>query len=219
MKIEIKASPKEVRDGHFNYSNMESEYGCNTLYFTKNGKPYSIIAGEMHFARVPKERWKETLLKMRECGVNTVSSYVFWNYHEEIKGQFDFSGNKDIAGFLELCKEIDMTCILRIGPWCHAEVVYGDFPKRINKMIKKRTNAPEYLAEVKEYWQGLYKEVIPTALGTAVKKNSSRTIVLPSLRQEQRTKSAEIYSKVRKPKTVCLTTFLTALAKQDRVIR
>ena len=64
MKIEIKASPKEVKDGHFDYSNMKSEYGCNTLFFTKNGKPYSIIAGEMHFARLPKERWKETLLKM-----------------------------------------------------------------------------------------------------------------------------------------------------------
>ena len=282
MKIEIKASPKEIKDGHFDYSNIESEYGCNTLYFTKNGKPYSIIAGEMHFARVPKERWKETLLKMRECGVNTVSTYVFWNYHEEIKGQFDFSGNKDIAGFLRLCKDIDMPCILRIGPWCHAEVVYGDFPKRINKMIRKRTDSPEYLAEVKEYWQGLYKEVapyldgktvigiqidneytgpikhlltlrklaeeigylslihiseptrqeaistiafcrwqevIPTVLGTAVKKNSSQTIVLPSLLQERRTKSAEIYSKAKKPKAVCLTTFLTELAKQDRAIR
>ena len=43
MKIEIKASPKEVKDGHFDYSNMESEYGCNTLYFTKNGKPYSSL--------------------------------------------------------------------------------------------------------------------------------------------------------------------------------
>lgn len=168
MKIEIKASPKEVKDGHFDYSNMESEYGCNTLYFTKNGKPYSIIAGELHFARLPKERWKETLLKMRECGVNTVSTYVFWNYHEEIKGQFDFSGNKDIAGLLRLCKEIDMPCILRIGPWCHAEVVYGDFPKRINKMRKKRTDAPEYLAEVKEYWQGLYKEVAPYLDGKTV---------------------------------------------------
>lgn len=168
MKIEIKASPKEVKDGHFDYSNMESEYGCNTLYFTKNGKPYSIIAGELHFARLPKERWKETLLKMRECGVNTVSTYVFWNFHEEIKGQFDFSGNKDIAGLLRLCKEIDMPCILRIGPWCHAEVVYGDFPKRINKMRKKRTDAPEYLAEVKEYWQGLYKEIAPYLDGKTV---------------------------------------------------
>lgn len=168
MKITINAKPKEIHNGDFNYSNIESEYGCNTLYFTKNGKPYSIIAGEMHFARVPKERWKETLLKMRECGVNTVSTYVFWNYHEEIKGQFDFSGNKDIAGFLQLCKEIGMLCILRIGPWCHGEVVYGGFPKRINKMKKKRTDAPEYLAEVKEYWQGLYKEVAPYLDGKTV---------------------------------------------------
>lgn len=168
MKITINAKPKEIKKGSFNYSNIESEYGCNTLYFTKNGKPYSIIAGELHFARLPKERWKETLLKMRECGINTVSTYVFWNYHEKIKGQFDFSKNKDIAGFLSLCKDIDMPCILRIGPWCHGEVVRGGFPKRINKMIKKRTNAPEYLAEVKEYWQGLYKEVAPYLDGKTV---------------------------------------------------
>lgn len=168
MNININAKPKEIHNGDFNYSNIKSEYGCNTLYFTKNSKPYSIIAGELHFARVPKERWKETLLKMRECGVNTVSTYVFWNYHEEIKGQFDFSGNKDIAGFLRLCKEIDMPCILRIGPWCHGEVVYGGFPKRINKMKKKRTDAPEYLAEVKEYWQRLYKEVAPYLDGKTV---------------------------------------------------
>lgn len=159
MKTTINANPKEIKKGSFNYSNMESEYGCNTLYFTKNGKPYTIIAGELHFSRLPRERWKKTLLKMRECGINTVSTYVFWNYHEEIKGKFDFKGNKDIAGFLRLCKEIDMPCILRIGPWCHGEVIRGGFPKRINFLPKKRCNSPKYLSEVREYWQGLYREI------------------------------------------------------------
>lgn len=168
MKIEINAKSKEVKSGNFNYSNIESAYGVNTQYFTKNGKPYTVIAGEMHFSRLPKERWRETLLKMRECGINTVSTYVFWNYHEEIKGQFDFSGNKDISAFLQICKDIEMPCILRIGPWCHGEVIRGGFPKRINRIAKKRCDNPKYLAEVKEYWQGLYKEVKPYLDGETV---------------------------------------------------
>ena len=168
MKIEIIAKPKEVKAGNFNYSNIKSEYGCNTQYFTKGGKPYTVIAGELHFPRLPRERWRETLLKMRECGINTVSTYVFWNYHEEIKGKFDFSGNKDISAFLSICRDIDMPCILRIGPWCHGEVIRGGFPKRINKLTKKRCNNPKYLAEVKKYWQGLYKEVKPYFDGETV---------------------------------------------------
>jgi beta-galactosidase len=168
MKIEINAKSKEVKSGNFNYSNIESAYGVNTQYFTKNGKPYTVIAGEMHFSRLPKERWRETLLKMRECGINTVSTYVFWNYHEEIKGRFDFSNNKDISEFLSICRNIDMPCILRIGPWCHGEVIRGGFPKRINKMTKKRCDNPKYLAEVKEFWQGLYKEVKPYLDGKTI---------------------------------------------------
>ena len=168
MKIEIIAKPKEVKSGKFNYSNIESNYGVNTQYFTKDGKSYTVSAGELHFSRLPRERWREALLKMRECGINTVSTYVFWNYHEEIKGKFDFSGNKDISAFLSICRNIDMPCILRIGPWCHGEVIRGGFPKRINKLTKKRCDSPKYLAEVEEFWQGLYKEVKPFLDGETV---------------------------------------------------
>ena len=52
MKIEIIAKPKEVKSGKFNYSNIESNYGVNTQYFTKDGKSYTVIAGELHFSRL-----------------------------------------------------------------------------------------------------------------------------------------------------------------------
>lgn len=168
MNISISAALKPVKKGKFNYSNIDSSYGVNTQYFTKNGKPYTIIAGEIHFSRVPRERWRETLLKMRECGINTVATYVFWNYHEEYKNAFDFGGNRDIAAFLQICKDLNMPCLLRIGPWCHGEVIRGGFPKRINLMLKKRCDHPAYLKEVREYWQGLYKEVKPYLDGKTV---------------------------------------------------
>lgn len=159
MNIDIKADCTHVTLDNHKYGNIESRYGLNSLYFTKDNKPYTIITGELHFSRVPKESWKRELLKMKECGINTVSTYVFWNYHEEEKGNFDFSGNNDIKEFLSICKEVEMPCVLRIGPWCHGEVVYGGFPKRINKMRKKRTNDAKYLKEVEDFWTALYNEV------------------------------------------------------------
>ena len=168
MNITINGVPKSVKTGTFNYSNIESPYDVNTLYFKKNGKPFTIISGEIHFSRLPRERWKETLLKMRECGINTVATYVFWNYHEEYKNVFDFRDNRDIAAFLNICKELNMPCILRIGPWCHGEVIRGGFPKRINKMLKKRCDDSAYLKEVREYWKGLYREINPFFDGETV---------------------------------------------------
>lgn len=168
MNFEIAIQPKAVQSGAFNYANIQSRYGVNTHFFTRDGKPYTFVAGELHFSRVPRARWKSTLLKMRDCGINTVSTYVFWNYHNEIKGQFDFTGDRDIAAFLALCREIEMPCILRIGPWCHGEVIRGGFPKRIHHMAVKRTNARKYLDEVRAYWSGLYREVAPYLDGETV---------------------------------------------------
>lgn len=168
MNIDIQVSPKQVEKGNFNYSNIDSRYSVNTQYFMKDGEPYTIIAGELHYSRVPRYRWKETLLKMRALGLNTVSTYVFWNYHEEEKGNFDFTGNNDVAEFLRICKSVNMPCILRIGPWCHGEVVRGGFPKRIDKLKGKRSNNEKYLNEVRDFWTRLYDEVEPFLDGESV---------------------------------------------------
>lgn len=168
MEIKIKANPLPVKDGDFKYSNIKSRYGLNTLYFTKDGKPFVPVAGELHFSRLPHESWRRELLKMKDCGLNMVSTYVFWNFHEEEKGKFDFSGDNDIAKFLGICRDINMPCILRIGPWDHGEVVRGGFPKRINRLPGKRKNNKKYLCEVEEFWRGLYREVAPYLDGETV---------------------------------------------------
>lgn len=168
MQIEIKANFKPVESSNFHYGNMESRYGVNTIYFTKDGKPFVPIAGEFHFSRYPHTFWRKELLKMRDCGINVVSTYVFWNFHEEEKGKFQFEGDNNIAGFLALCRELSMPCILRIGPWCHGEVLRGGFPKRINKMPRKRSNNEVYLREVEDFFRGLYNEVKPYLDGETV---------------------------------------------------
>ncbi len=168
MKIHISGTPKPVDEGDFQYGNIESSYRANTQYFTRDGQPFFPISGEVHYSRLPAERWRETLLKMRACGVNIAATYVFWNHHEKKDRQFNFDGNLDIAAFLRLCQALSMPCVLRIGPWCHGEALYGGLPPRIQRMPGKRTDDECYLTQVRLFWQALYRQVRPFLDGKTI---------------------------------------------------
>src|SRR5579875_1836754 len=68
--------------------------------FMFDNKPYQIIAGDMHYARVPRDYWRDRLQKAKAMGLNTVTTYVFWNLHEPQPGVFDFSGQNDLAQYI-----------------------------------------------------------------------------------------------------------------------
>jgi beta-galactosidase len=85
--------------------------------FELDGKPYVIRAGEMHYARIPRAFWRERLQQVRAMGLNTVTTYVFWNLHEPEPGRFDFSGNLDLAAFIRTAQEVGLNVVLRPGPY------------------------------------------------------------------------------------------------------
>lgn len=99
-----------------------------SLYFTRNGKPWVPIMGEFHFSRYNREHWYEELCKMKAGGITLVSTYIFWIYHEEIEGEFDFSGDNDLRAFILECKRAGLEVVIRIGPWAHGECRNGGFP-------------------------------------------------------------------------------------------
>ncbi|MBQ9939642.1 MAG: beta-galactosidase [Oscillospiraceae bacterium] len=108
-------------------------FGDETITVTdhmllKKGRPYLPVMGELHYSRVPRQNWREELLKMKAGGIDVVASYVFWIHHEENEGCFDFSDNRDIRSFIELCLETGLEFCLRIGPWAHGECRNGGFP-------------------------------------------------------------------------------------------
>ena len=41
------------------------EFGLNSRYFLKDGKPWFPIMGELHFSRYPRQYWEEALLKQK----------------------------------------------------------------------------------------------------------------------------------------------------------
>ncbi len=89
---------------------------------------------------------------MKAAGVNVVSTYVIWIHHEEIRGQFDWTGQRDLRAFTQLCAKHGMYVIARIGPWDHAEVRNGGLPDWVLKQGPTRENDPEYLASVRAWY-------------------------------------------------------------------
>jgi hypothetical protein len=97
-------------------------------HFELNGKPLQIISGAIHTARIPRAYWRDRLRKARAMGLNTVETYVFWNVYEATPGNYDFSGQNDIAEFIREAQQEGLYVILRPGPYACAEWDFGGLP-------------------------------------------------------------------------------------------
>ena len=112
--------------------------------------PWAPVMGEFHYARYPAAEWREELLKMKAGGISIVSTYVFWIHHEEIEGQWDWSGNHDLREFVRLAGSVGLKVVVRCDPWCHGEVRNGGFPEWLVKTDwKLRSVDPRFLGEVR----------------------------------------------------------------------
>jgi beta-galactosidase len=125
----------------------------NSRYLMRNGKPWFPVMGEFQYSRYPEAEWEEEILKMKSGGIEIVSTYVFWIHHEEIKGQFDWSGQRDLRKFIELCAKHKMYVWVRIGPWDHGECRNGGFPDWLVNLCPTRQLDPVYMDRVKKFFE------------------------------------------------------------------
>lgn len=127
----------------------------------RNGEPWIPVTGEMHYSRQPRERWADALRLMKAGGINVVATYIFWIHHQPHEQEApDFEGNLDLAAFVQLCQEIGLEVILRLGPWCHGEVRNGGHPDWVvNADYAERTNDPRYLDAVRTWFGRIGREV------------------------------------------------------------
>ena len=125
---------------------------ANTRYLTRDGQPWFPVMGEFHFSRYPAAEWETELLKMKAGGITVVASYVFWIHHEETKGKFDWTGQRDLRRFVELCAKCGLLAWVRIGPWDHGEARNGGFPDWVVRLGEVRANSAAYLEHVKRFY-------------------------------------------------------------------
>lgn len=96
--------------------------------FLRFGEPHRILSGSLHYFRVHPEQWRDRLARLAAMGLNTVDTYIPWNFHEAVKGQIDFTGWRDVGRFIDLAGEVGLDVIVRPGPYICAEWDNGGFP-------------------------------------------------------------------------------------------
>lgn len=164
MKLKFKEYKKSnLLKNHLNLggtNNKGEKIEVTSLYLERGGMPWIPVMGEYHFSRDNRENWHKELCKMKAGGINVVATYLFWIYHEEDEGVFDFTGDNDIRAFVLEASKAGLEVVLRVGPWAHGEARNGGLPDWIvNASFKNRTDDPEYLPYVERWYQKISDEV------------------------------------------------------------
>lgn len=131
--------------------------------FLYDGQPFQIRSGSIHYARVPRDYWRQRLEMARAMGLNTVTTYVFWNLNEPQPGQFDFSGRRDVAAFVRLAGQLGLHVIVRPGPYVCSEWDLGGIPAWLlaDSSVVVRTQDPTYMAAARRWILRVGQELAP----------------------------------------------------------
>ena len=134
---------------------MSHTFIANGDHFELDGKAFQIRSGEMHYPRVPKPYWRTRMKMLRAMGLNALTTYVFWNLHEPTPGNFDFSGQLDLAEYIKMAAEEGLFVILRPGPYICAEWEFGGLPAWLLKDRDSavRQNDPRFIEAASRYLQ------------------------------------------------------------------
>jgi amino acid transporter len=128
--MSVAFGPLPVRAATFDHARVVQRDGIPQLLV--DGKPFFFFAGSFFYERLPPDRWRPTMLAMRDLGANTLDLYVPWNWHEVADGAFDFDGHtnprRNLREVLRLARELGFHLIVRPGPVIRNEWRNGGYP-------------------------------------------------------------------------------------------
>ena len=142
-------------------------FGVEGDHFVLDGKPFQVISGEMHYPRIPRAYWRDRFRMAKAMGLNTITTYVFWNEHEKTPGVYDFSGNNDVAEFVREAQQEGLYVILRPGPYVCAEWEFGGYPAWLLKThgVVVRTSDPKFIEPATKWIARMGRELAPLQIG------------------------------------------------------
>ena len=150
----INAKPFDFNENHI----PEVEWDSKSLIV--DGERITPVMGEIHYSRLPEDEWRNAVRNMKDGGVTIIATYVFWNHIEQNEGIFNWSGQRNLRKFLEICKDEGMPVILRLGPFCHGEARCGGIPDWVfEKNIKSRSESPDFLEAVNKLYRQIFTQV------------------------------------------------------------
>lgn len=120
--------------------------------FVKDGKPYFLISGEIHYFRLNPRLWEKHLKLLKESGGNTTSTYIPWDWHEYEEGKFDFTDEtnpaRDLIKYISLCKKVGLDLIVKPGPYILAEYKNQGLPDWLINKVGKNAHALDENGEI-----------------------------------------------------------------------
>nr|XP_009616320.1 beta-galactosidase 15-like [Nicotiana tomentosiformis] len=120
---------------------------------TINGERKVLLSGSIHYPRSTAQMWPDLIKKAKEGGLDAIETYVFWNAHEPLRREYNFTGNLDLIRFLKTIQDEGLYAVLRIGPYVCAEWNYGGFPVWLHNMpgVQLRTANSVFMDEMKNF--------------------------------------------------------------------
>ena len=147
-------------------ANKPGTFTTGNKTFLLNGEPFIVKAAEVHYPRIPRPYWEHRIQMCKALGMNAVCIYIFWNIHEQQEGQFDFTGNNDVAEFCRLAQKNGLYVIVRPGPYVCAEWEMGGLPWWLlkKKDIKLRERDPYFMERVKIFEEKVGEQLKPLTI-------------------------------------------------------
>ncbi|KAF6027344.1 GLB1L2 [Bugula neritina] len=130
-------------------------------WFWIDGKKTRLFSGAIHYFRIPREYWKDRLIKLRSSGCNVLETYVPWNLHEPHRGEYNFKDMLDLRAYVKLAEECGLFVILRPGPYICSEWDLGGLPSWLlsDSEMKLRSTYQPFIKSVESYFQELLPHV------------------------------------------------------------
>ncbi|KAM7252868.1 hypothetical protein ACFE04_025486 [Oxalis oulophora] len=118
-----------------------------------DGERRMLISAGIHYPRATPQMWPDLLAKCKEGGADVIQTYVFWNGHEPVRGQYNFQGRYDLVNFVNLVGASGLYLHLRIGPYVCAEWNFGGFPVWLRDVpgIEFRTDNGPFKDEMQKF--------------------------------------------------------------------
>ena len=153
MKNALRALALLALASRLSAAGLPRDFRLGEKDFLLDGRPFRIMAGEIHFQRIPREYWADRLMKVKAAGLNTVGTYVFWNALEPEPGRWELGGRNDLAAFVRTAQRLGLWVLVRPGPYACAEWDLGGLPAWLLRTpdIKLRCSDPRYLAACEAY--------------------------------------------------------------------
>ncbi|MFJ6075320.1 glycoside hydrolase family 35 protein [Streptomyces sp. NPDC093065] len=131
------------------------------------GRPHRVLSGSLHYFRVHPEQWADRLERLAALGLNTVDTYVPWNFHERTPGDVRFDGRCDLERFVRLAQDQGLDVIVRPGPYICAEWDNGGLPAWLTGTpgMRLRTSYPPFLDAVDRWFDELIPRVAALQAG------------------------------------------------------